>query len=207
MIAWPRAAKNRQACGLSKAQVFFKFVVRSLLVAGLFGAVHDQISYTVSSEYFTKLKFVQFTLTDPFIPERIRVSMVGVLASWWMGIPLGILTGLAGYRHPTPAQMHRALTLSLGLIVGLTSVAALTGLAYGFVVTSSHLNPADYVTWYIPRGLQEPRNYLCAGHMHNAAYIGGALSIPAAWAFHIFYKRRMKKLAGAEASGSVTDDK
>ncbi len=194
-------------CSMRKSQAFFKFVVRSLLVAGLFGAVHDQISYTVSSEYFTRLKFIQFTLTDPFIPERIRASLVGILASWWMGIPLGILTGLAGYIHPTPAQMHRALTLSIWVIVIFTTGFALAGLAYGFVVTSTILNPTDYASWYIPRGLQEPRNYLCVGHMHNAAYVGGALSILAAWVFHILYKWRMNKRAGAPGNSSVTDDK
>lgn len=192
---------------MRKAQVFFKFVLRSLLVAGLFGAIHDQISYSVSSEYFTRLKFVQFMLTDSFLPERIRASLVGILASWWMGIPLGILTGLAGYIHPTPAQMHRALTLSIGVIVLFTLGFALAGLAYGYIVTASPLNPDDYRSWYIPRGLQEPRNYLCVGHMHNAAYVGGALSIPAAWVFHFLYKWRMNKRAGAPGNGNATDDK
>ena len=198
---------SQSGCPMRKSQAFYKFVVRSLLVAGLFGAVHDQISYSVSSEYFTKLKFVQFMLTDSIIPERIRASLVGVLASWWMGIPLGILTGLAGYIHPTPVQMHRALTLSIAVIVTFTLGFALAGLAYGFFVTATTLNPADYASWYIPRGLQEPRHYLCAGHMHNAAYVGGALSIPAAWVFHILYKRRMKKFAGTPGNGSITNDK
>ncbi len=190
---------------MRKGQVFFTFVVRSLIVAGLFGAVHDQISYSVSSEYFTKLKFVQFMLADSTIPERIRVSVVGVLASWWMGVPLGILTGLVGYIHPTPEQMRRALTLSIGLIVGLTMAFALAGLAYGFAITANYLDPGDYQNWYILRGLQEPRNFLCAGYMHNAAYLGGGLSIPAAWVFHLFYKRRISKHTEFSSKGGVTE--
>ncbi len=175
-----------------KAEVFYRFVVASLLVAGAFGALHDQISYTVSSEYFTRFKFFQFSLQYPWIPERLRASIVGILASWWMGVPLGVLIGFGGYIQPTPAQMQRALALSLRLTVILTAVAALVGLAYGYITTAASLNPDDYRNWYIPQGLQQPRRYLCAGHMHNAAYVGGLLSIPAAWIFHIAYRHYHK---------------
>jgi hypothetical protein len=79
-------------------------------MAGLFGALHDQMSYTVSSEYFAKFKFIQFHLLDPGVPERIRAAKVGFLASWWMGIPLGVLCGSAGFVQRSPALMLRALS-------------------------------------------------------------------------------------------------
>jgi hypothetical protein len=36
--------------------------------------------------------------------------------------------------------------------------------------------------------LKELRPYLCAGYMHNAAYLGGALSVPAVWRFHVVFR-------------------
>jgi len=42
-----------------------------------------------------------------------------------------------------------------------------------------------------PREVVDLRRFLCAGYMHNAAYLGGALSIPAAWLFHIVFRARV----------------
>jgi len=85
--------------------IFLVFLPAAMLVAGLFGAFHDQIGYSVSSEYFTRFKFIQFRLLDTDLPERIRVAEVGFRASWWMGIPLGIFCGSAGFLQRSPAQM------------------------------------------------------------------------------------------------------
>lgn len=160
-----------------------------MLAAGLFGIVHDQISYSVSSEYFTKFKFVQFHLLDPGVPERIRVAKVGFLASWWMGIPLGILCGSAGFIQRSPALMSRALIQSLIVIASFTMLVALAGLVYGWQQTGA-IDLGSYRGWFIPRDVKELRRFLCAGYMHNSAYLGGGLSIAAAWLFHLIFRVR-----------------
>lgn len=165
-----------------------------MLTAGVFGAVHDQISYSVSNEYFTKFKFVQFHLLDSALPERIRVAIVGFLASWWMGIPLGILTGIAGFIYPSAGQMRRGLALSLPLICAFVLLVALAGLVYGVVQTST-LDLSNYRGWFMPRELEFPRRFICAGYMHNSAYLGGAAAIPTSWLFHFFYRRWSKHAA------------
>lgn len=162
---------------------FALYLMLAIVAAGLFGALHDQISYSVSQEYFTRFKFVQFGMEDPGLPARLRVAEIGFLASWWMGIPIGLLAGAAGFLQPTPALMRRALLWSLPLIVGFTLAFALGGLAYGFLQTRD-FDLTEYAGWFIPEGLEQPRRFLCAGYMHNAAYLGGALAIPLAWVFH-----------------------
>ena len=171
----------------------WKFTALSMLVAGTFGALHDQISYTVSPEFFTRFKFIQFGLTDADVPERLRAATVGFLATWWMGVPIGLITGVASRRHPTEAQRRRALLWSLPLMMAVTLAFALAGLALGFSMTSP--NAKAYETWwmYLPPNLQDPQNYICAGLMHDAAHLGGAISIPIAWAFHALYRRRWAK--------------
>lgn len=186
-----------------KFAVFAAFLVLAVVTAGTFGAIHDQISYTVSPEYFTKFKFFQFHLLDPEVPERLRVALVGVIASWWMGIPLGLLAGAAGFLQPTAAGMLRALLLSLAVIVGFTLLFALGGLVYGYTRTT-HLNLHDYAGWFIPPRLVHPRNFICAGYMHNSAYLGGLLAVPVAWAFHIYYRRRAAKRDGLVDIRSAT---
>ena len=173
------------------------FMIVTMLAAGAFGILHDQISYTVSNEYFTRFKFPQFQLLDAGIPERIRVAEVGFLASWWMGIPLGLLTGIAGFVHPTARQMRKALLLSLAVISVFTLTFALVGLAYGFIRTT-HLNLSEYAGWFVPQGLERPRNFICVGYMHNSAYLGGLIAIPIAWWFHFIYRQSARAIASRD---------
>lgn len=166
---------------------YCKFIMLAILAAGLFGAVHDQISYTVSYEYFTRFKFHQFHLADSPLPERWRVAQIGFLASWWMGVPLGILSGAAGFIHRDAATMRRALYWSLPLMLGFALLFALGGLVYGYLQTST-IDLNRYPNWFIPPNLTHLRAYLCVGYMHNAAYLGGTLAIVVAWGFHGVFK-------------------
>jgi hypothetical protein len=172
--------------------VFLLFLPAAVLVAGLFGMIHDQISHSVSREYFTKFKFIQFHLLDPDIPERIRAAEVGFLASWWMGLPLGFLGGLAGFVQPSVTLMWRALIWSLLVVATFTLTIALAGLAYGWVQTGM-IDLASYRGWFVPGGVTDLRHFLCAGYMHNSAYLGGALSLPVAWLFHLIFRARTSK--------------
>ena len=174
---------------MKKIGIFLLFLPAAVLLAGVFGVIHDQISYSVSSEYFTKFKFTQFHLLDSGVPERVRAARVGFLASWWMGIPLGLLCGSAGFVQRSPALMRRALIWSLLVITSFTLTIALAGLVYGWWQTRM-IDLASYRGWFIPPDVRELRRFLCAGYMHNSAYLGGVLSIPAAWLFHLVFRAR-----------------
>ncbi len=173
---------------MDRLKVFLLFLLAAILVAGGFGALHDQISYTVSPEYYTRFKFPQFGLLDQRVPERIRAAQVGFLASWWMGIPLGLLIGAMGFIHRPAARMRRALSWSLALVLAFTLAFALTGLGYGYFQTE-HVDFAAYEGWYIPQGLERPRTFLCAGYMHNSAYLGAVLALPLVLLFNLLYRR------------------
>jgi hypothetical protein len=80
------------------------------------------------------------------------------------------------------------------VIAGFTLAFALCGLLYGYWRTSS-VDLSAYRGWFIPRDLQHQRRFLCAGYMHNSAYLGGVLAIPVAWWFHALFKRRATGLA------------
>ena len=58
------SSKRVLALALRKAGAFVLFLALAVVIAGVFGIVHDQISYTVSSEYYTRFKFPQFRLLD-----------------------------------------------------------------------------------------------------------------------------------------------
>ena len=47
------------------------------IVGGLYGILHDQITYSISPEYFTRLKFFQFHYADFGLPPRYFVAEIG----------------------------------------------------------------------------------------------------------------------------------
>jgi len=169
---------------MKKFMIYLLVVALAIAVAGLYGMVHNQISYTVAPEYFTKFKFRQFGLVDIPLPDRIRASIVGFLASWWMGIPIGLLVGAAGFIHRNAREMFRITILSFLVVVGFTLLFGFGGLLYGYFQTM-HIDAANYLGWYIPDDVTDLRRFLCAGYMHNSSYLGGVLAIIVAWIFHI----------------------
>lgn len=179
---------------IKKLGIYLVIIGLSISAAGLFGVVHNQISYTVSPEYFTKFKFEQFGLTDAAIPERVRASTVGFLASWWMGIPIGVLAGLAGFIQPNYRRMLRVSLWSIVTAMVFTLLFGLGGLVYGWLQTR-HIDAAAYSDWYIPNNLVNLRRFLCAGYMHNASYLGGTISILVAWIFQGIAKAQAPRTA------------
>ncbi len=171
----------------SRLTIFNGFVLLSIVIAGLYGILHNQVSYTVSPEYFTKFKFIQFGLTEVPWPERVRASVVGFLASWWMGIPIGILVGAGGFLQRDPREMRRALLWSLVVLVSVTLLVGLAGLVSAFVTS---IEPERVERWgrFVPKDVTDVRAFMCAGWMHNASYLGGVLGIPAAWVLHLCWR-------------------
>ena len=176
---------------IKKCGVYVLIVILAVIVAGLYGVAHNQVSYTVAPEYFTKFKFRQFGFVDTPLPERVRASMVGFLASWWMGIPIGLLVGAAGFIHHGARRMFRVSLWSLLVTVAFTLLFGLGGLLYGYFQTA-HIDVAEYRGWFIPDDVTDLRRFLCAGYMHNSSYLGGVLAIFVAWAFHIVVRVRTK---------------
>ena len=122
---------------------------------------------------------------DSAIPERIRASMIGFLASWWMGFPIGILAGIIGFIQRGYRNMLRVSLEAMITAVAFTLLFGLCGLLYGVIQTAS-IDKAEYFGWFIPDNVTDLRRFLCAGYMHNSAYLGGVISIPVAWSWQIF---------------------
>ncbi len=174
---------------MKKVLVFILMVFLAILVSGIYGMLHNQISYTVSPEYFTKFKFRQFGLENMNLPDRVRASIVGFLASWWMGIPIGLIVGVCGFIHAGARRMLKMIMWSYVIIVVFTLLSGLCGLCYGWFATRT-ISIADYEGWFIPNDVVNLRRFLCAGYMHNSSYLGGTLAIFIAAAFHLVVRIR-----------------
>ncbi|MGC4007135.1 MAG: hypothetical protein QM811_30010 [Pirellulales bacterium] len=98
------------------------------VVAGTYGALHDQISYAISPEYFHRLKFRQFDYADFGWPPRVFASEVGFLATAGVGFCAGWFLARAGLAEIPPPRRQgcviRAFAIALGRLVSAASSAA-----------------------------------------------------------------------------------
>ena len=143
-------------------------IALACLLAGGYGALHDQVSYTISPEYFTVTKFAQFHIADA-LHNRIGAALVGWLASWWMGLVLGIVLVplallLPGERGAWPTVVRAELTaLGTAAVVGLAAVL-LSWLVIGGDVIEEGWLPTDLV---------HPAAYARVAMIHAWSYAGG----------------------------------
>ena len=124
------------------------------VLAGLFGALHNQVSYTVGPTYFTEFKFQQFRV-PPEHWGRLAVSRIGWMASWWMGLLLGPLLLVPMLF----AQDARRMVTSFLRGALLVFAFAAGGSLFGYVMAC--LDAAD--------------PFWLAGGMHNGAYAGAGI--------------------------------
>jgi len=162
---------------LGKFPTFFLLLMLAALGAAIFGALHNQLSYSVGPDYFHSIKFPQFAIPDT-TPPRLGAAQVGVLASWWMGPIVGLPAFLYGLvAVPTARSFFAAGVGGIGLVLLLSTFTAALGLFGGIVSDATGLL-GPLVT---PEGVDRS-DFLRAGLMHDATYLGGALgALVAIW--------------------------
>ena len=153
---------------MNKFSVFFLLMALSAVIAGVFGALHNQLSYTVGAAYFHELKFAQFAISDG-LHNRLGAALVGWRASWWMGLLVGLpIMGLGFFLIARPKTLLIVGIGAIGTVFMVTTLAVAAGLAFGVV----RLDPELVAALPIPQNISDPMGFARAGIMHDMAYYG-----------------------------------
>lgn len=163
---------------MNKFTVLFGLLALSALAAGVFGALHNQLSYSVGPSYFHDLKFAQYGISED-LQNRLGAALVGFRASWWLGLLMGLPALLLGFF--LLARPQTLLTAGIGVLVVallVTTLAVAGGLGFGVTV----LDEARIAELPIPESVSDPMGFARAGIMHDMAWYGGiAGAALAAW--------------------------
>jgi len=154
------------------ACVLLLFAIACLL-SGIYGAIHNQISYSVSPEYFTKFKFEQFELA-PTLWNRQGASIVGWRASWWMGLVIGaFLIPFGLLIRQTSTYFLFMLRAFVIVLVTSTCFAIVALVVSKLMAGHAEMGELNF------RGNQilNPVAFLVAGTMHTASYLGGLVGM------------------------------
>lgn len=186
-ILYPRVAARRLPAMLTIACC-------GAVIAAAYGAVHDQASYSLSPEYFTKVKFLQFRWADAGWPPRAFASIVGVLATWWAGLFAGWFLARAGLDQ-LPLVQRRATTVrAFAIMLAVAVTFGTLGAVCGSVTSENKY--MDWEDWRERLSLEDVTGFATVAWLHAAGYVGAIVGLIAA----IIYVRRQLKAAGSQTN-------
>jgi len=179
---------------MKKFGTLIAIVIVACVLGGIYGMLHDQISYSISHEYYTKFKFYQFRLVQPgeaaaFPQPRLQVALVGFMASWWMGIPIGLILGVVNVIGSKGPGIFKTAINALLITIAIAFITGLVGLAVGHYVLSNQPR-SNFNGWYIPDDVVDFKNFITVGTMHNFSYLGGLFGLIAGIIYTVRHKRR-----------------
>jgi hypothetical protein len=126
-----------------------------------------------------------------FPNPRIEVSAVGLFATWWMGIPIGIILGLVGLIHKDWRTMFKVTFKAFLVTILIAFVTGLIGLAYGHIYLADK-SKAEFINWYLPDNLVDFESFIKVGSMHNFSYIGGLTGLISGLTYTIIQWRNLR---------------
>ncbi len=162
----------------------------AMVIGSIYGVLHDQFTYTICTEYYTKFKFYQFGIFHLDHPIQLKhprmwVSLIGILSTWWFGLMLGLFIGIVDlFYNPKKSTLN----LSLKAIGINLFIALFTGLI-GFIYAKYFLKETP-LNWNIPHTVVDVRRFVAVGTMHNFSYIGGGIGLVVAMIYKI---RQLRK--------------
>lgn len=158
---------------MKKITTFILIFTSGILFASIFGILHDQITYTLSNEYYTKFKLQQFGLEALYNMPRIGAVIVGIKATWWVGIPYGLFFGLILTIGKPTANIINTLTKLYLQVAALTILMGFIGFSYSLLFIGQH----DYSHYGILNNVVNKHMFLAVGMMHNFSYLGGVIGL------------------------------
>lgn len=163
---------------------FLAIVVLAVVAAIAYGIAHDQVTARICIEYFTMGHPHVIDSEDP----TVLALVWGVIATWWMGLILGVPLALAARLGSWPKRHVRTLAQPIAEVLLVMAVGSLLAGVIGYIgAVRGWAQVPDWIWARIPESRQTP--YVIDMWAHNAAYLVGALGGVFLWA-RVLVERR-----------------
>lgn len=147
-----------------------KIIGFATLAAILYGILHDQVTAHLCVEYFTIGHPPIFPTESPFL---LALGW-GVIATWWVGLPLGIGLAIAARTGRAPklalAELRRPVLL---LMLGCGALALLAGITGAIGAAMDWVWLVGWLADAVPP--EKHVAFLADLWAHSASYAGGLI--------------------------------
>lgn len=148
----------------------FGIILLSVGAAVCYGVIHDQVTARVCVEYFTIGHQPVFGTDDPTL---LGIGW-GILATWWVGLLLGIPLAIVARAGSRPKRSVVSLVRPVSWLLVIMGACSLVAGAAGWLLAS---NGAVLLVGPISRELPAERHvpFLADLWAHSASYLAGLL--------------------------------
>jgi hypothetical protein len=159
---------------------FVGIVLMCVLAAVAYGVVHDQVTARVCVEYFTIGHPPVFDTADPTL---LGLGW-GVIATWWVGLLLGVPLAVVARVGSRPKRTVRSLVRPVvGLLVVTGSCALVAGVAGWLLARNGAVVLVGPIADELPADRHVP--FLADLWAHSASYlvgvVGGLVMLVRVW--------------------------
>ena len=145
-----------------------EIAVLCVLIAMTYWVVHDQVTARVCVEYFTVGHVPIFHTSSP----SVLAFGWGILATWWLGVLLGIPLAIVARAGSRPKRTARSLVPYLAWLLGVMACCALAaGIAGWLLARSGMVSLAGPIAYELPADRHVP--FLADLWAHRASYFVG----------------------------------
>lgn len=139
-----------------------------LVAAITYGILHDQVTARVCIEYFTIAHPPVFPTESPTL---LAIGW-GIIATWWVGLPLGIVLAIAARAGGWPRLTWRELLAPARWLLVMMALTALVAGILGYVLMRQ--GSITMVDWYAD-AISPSRyaRFMADAWAHLASYAGG----------------------------------
>jgi hypothetical protein len=155
----------------------YAVLLAAVLAALAYGAVNDQVTVTISPEYFLYGKELAKVVGDPptsMAALRWEAAKVGLKATWSAGLLFGVVLLVANNPWRTlPRLANRRLIRLLPVLFVFAAVLGVVGGAVGYRGWLTNLSE-DFQD-QVQTNLWRPYRYMATWGVHLGGYVGGLL--------------------------------
>jgi len=164
---------------MRKSGVCFSTIIICILMAGIYGVLHDHFSYSLSAEYFTQYKFPLYQVNPiEFGGDRMAVTATGFQSSWWLGLIIGAGIGLTACIFDGLRQMKQYILLAVLIVLLTTIIMGIAGYFYGEIVEVQQDLDRRLLLHLI-----RPVDYIVVSSIQQRSYFGALLGLLLAISF------------------------
>lgn len=163
------------------------FILISLIFCGtliscLYGILHDQITYTISSEFYNLVRFPTQNIASD--AARWGALQIAVINSWKIGFIISLIVAVTGLIHFNNRKIIRFTLESFLLVVITAASITCLGIIVGFFHQFDESRLAETIV--------QKSNFLLVQSIHNSTYIGGLIGmfVGIYWQFNRRKKQR-----------------
>ncbi len=170
---------------------FLRIVILGVAAAVAYGMVHDQITAHLCVEYFSVFHPRVIRSENP----AVLALVWGVIATWWMGVILGVPAALIAQHGPPPRLGARDLLRPIRNLLCVMAALALIAGALGYAFTAfGGLRPPFHVRAHLAP--ERHARFMAAAFAHQTSYASGALGGLFLWLW-IFRERTRRRRAAS----------